>query len=107
MSQPPSELPQQVAEFVDLSKRYLQEEVAEPAKALGRVAGVGIAAGLLMAIGTLLLSVAAFRLLADVIPEGPYWEAGAYLVSAIVFIGIAVLIVRIATRQDATGQEER
>lgn len=94
----PNELPQMVTELVDLSKAYINEEIGEPAKRLGRVAGIGIGAGLLMSIGALMLSVAAFRFVAvTLLPDNPYWSAAGYLGVAILLVGIAFGLVRAVT----------
>jgi hypothetical protein len=96
----PQEIPEMVAELVDLTKRYVNEEVVEPGKRLGRVAGMGIGAGLLMSIGALLLSVAAFRFLGNVVldPDNAWLSATAYIVTAIVMIGIGVGMVSVVSR---------
>ena len=57
----PTELPELVGEFVDLSKEYLRQETMEPAKQLGRYAGFSIAAGFAFAIGLFFLSIAGMR----------------------------------------------
>lgn len=90
-----------VAEMVDLTKRYADEELVQPAKALGRVAGVGVGAGVLMSIGALMLSVAAFRALAEyVLPDNPYWSAVGYLVTAFMLVGIAAAMVNAVSPDD-------
>ncbi len=90
-----------VAEMVDLTKQYADEELVQPAKALGRVAGMGVGAGLLMSIGAFMLSVAAFRALAEyVLPDNPYWSAVGYLITALVLVGIAAALVSAASSDD-------
>ena len=44
----PNELPQMVTDLVGMSKEYLRQETLEPAKKLGRFAGIGIGVGLIM-----------------------------------------------------------
>lgn len=95
-----------VAEMVDLTKQYADEELVQPAKALGRVAGVGLGAGVLMSIGALMLSVAAFRALAEyVLPDNPYWSAVGYLVTALMLVGLAAAMVNAASpdEEDPVG----
>lgn len=99
-----TELPQMVTEFVDLSKEYLRQETLEPAKRLGRFAGVTIGASMLFAIGGLLLAIAGTRGIILLLPEGPNWSALGYILGALaigVFIGI---IVAMAGRD--TGRSE-
>jgi hypothetical protein len=92
---PERELPDMVTEMVDLTRAYVDEEVREPARQLGRYAGAGLGAGLLVSVGALLLSIAGFRALAtEVLPEGPYWSALAYVITAVVLGLVAWLLVR-------------
>lgn len=67
------ELPQLVSELVDMSKEYLRQETVEPAKALGRFAGIGLAAGFVFAIAALFAGLAAYALYRQVLPEGEWW----------------------------------
>ncbi len=85
----PTELPQLVTEFVDLSKEYLRQETLDPAKELGRFAGVIVGASLLFAIGGLLLAIAGMRGIIYLLPEGPNWSALGYILGA---LGIAIVI---------------
>jgi hypothetical protein len=94
----PKELPQLVTDLTDLSKRYLMQETVEPAKRLGRVAGFGLAAGLLFAIGAVLLGIAAMRLIVDLLPESDLWSALGYTLSTLLLVGVAGLIIWRATR---------
>lgn len=93
-----NELPQLATELFDLSKQYLRQETLEPAKRLGKVAGLGLAAALLLAIGAMLLATAGMRFLVDVLPEGELWRALALFVSALVLGGTAGVIVWRSTR---------
>ncbi|GBD83713.1 hypothetical protein BMS3Abin02_00093 [bacterium BMS3Abin02] len=93
-----SEIPEQVGELIDLSKQYLREQTIEPAKRLGRVAGMGLGAAVLFSIGALLLAVAGTRSLIRVLPDGDLWSALGLFISAIVLSGIAGLIMWRATR---------
>lgn len=93
-----SELPQLTSELVDMSKEYLRQETLEPAKRLGKVAGFSVGAGMLMAIGVILLATAGMRFLIDVFPEGGLWEALALFTAALVCAGVAGITVWRATR---------
>ena len=93
-----SEIPQLAGELVELSKEYLRQETLEPAKRLGKVAGMSVGAGILVAIGVILLATAGMRLLIEVFREGGLWTALALVSSALVSAGVAGLIVWRATR---------
>jgi hypothetical protein len=97
----PTELPQLVTEFVDLSKEYLRQETLDPAKELGRFAGVIVGASLLFAIGGLLLAIAGVRGIIYLLPEGPNWTALGYILGALgigVVIGVIVAVVSRSTK---------
>jgi len=79
----PTELPQLVGEFVDMSKEYLRQETLEPAKDLGRYAGFSIAAAASFALGVFFLSIAGLRGLVAILPDGPNWSAVGYLLAAL------------------------
>ena len=100
----PTELPQLVTEFVDLSKEYLRQETVEPAKQLGRFAGFTVAASILFAIGGLLLAVAGVRGIVYLLPEGPNWSALGYLLGALAIGAVIGVMVAIAGRD--SGAEE-
>ncbi len=100
----PTELPQLVTEFVDLSKEYLRQETVEPAKQLGRFAGFTVAASILFAIGGLLLAVAGVRGIIYLLPEGPNWSALGYVLAALAIGVIIGMMVAIAGR-DSDAEE--
>ena len=89
----PTELPDLVGEFVEMSKEYLRQETLEPAKQLGRFAGYSLATGVVFSIGALFLSVAAMRWLVSALPEGAYWEGLGLVLAALVLAGVAGLVM--------------
>lgn len=93
-----NELPQMAGELVELSKEYLLQETLEPAKRLGKVAGLSVGAGMLIAVGVILLATAGMRYLIDIFPEGGLWTALALFTSSLVSAGVAGIIVWRATR---------
>ena len=99
----PTELPELVGEFVDMSKEYLRQETLDPAKQLGRFAGYSIGAGLAFAFGVLFLSIAGVRLLLEVLPSGPYWEGLGYVIAALALGAVAALIVGLGSRDSDEG----
>lgn len=92
------ELPDQISELVELSKEYLRQETLEPAKRLGRVAGMSLLAGVLWATGGVLLAVAGTRSLIRILPGGDLWSALGLAVAALVLAGLAAVVVWRATR---------
>ncbi len=99
-----SELPELVKEFTDMSKEYLLQETVEPAKRLGKYAGMSMAAGAACAVGALFLGIGITRAIVHLMPDGsPYWEALGYLIAVIVLGGIAGLLVRAGSRGPVKG----
>lgn len=88
-----SDIPRLVGEFIALAKEYLLQETVEPAKRLGHFAGFSIGATALWSIGFVLLAVAGLRTIYSVLPEGPYWEALAYLIATIAIGAFMALVV--------------
>jgi hypothetical protein len=93
------ELPDHVGEFIDLAKQYVREQTVEPAKALGRLAGFGFAAGVLFTLAALFLAVAGMRMIVDVMPDGTIWSGLGYVAAAVaVFIVIGLVIGLVSQR---------
>lgn len=68
-----NEIPQIATELVEMSRDYLRQETLEPAKELGKQAGMGIGGAGLMAIGAICLAWALYHGLKLVLPEGEWW----------------------------------
>jgi predicted sugar kinase len=86
------ELPQQVGEFVELAKEYTRQRTVEPAKALGRAAGLGFAAALLLALAAIFLAVAGLRLIVDALPDTLIWSGFGYVIAAVGLLIIAGIV---------------
>ena len=100
MATGPQEIPELVTELATMSKEYLRQEVVEPAKKLGRLAGFGIGAAALFSVAAFLLTLGLFALLRRLLPETPWWSVGARLFT---FLGAgtgAALIGWRMTRDD-------
>ena len=100
----PTELPELVGEFVEMSKEYLRQETLEPAKELGRYAGFSLAAALSFALGVFFLAIAGLRGLVALLPDGPNWSALGYVLAALSLVAIAGLIVWGVGRTTGTAQ---
>ena len=89
----PAELPELIKEFTDMSREYLLQETVEPAKQLGRFAAYSIGAAIAFAFGTLFLTIAGLRWIADALPSGPNYQALSYLIVVASLLIIAGIIV--------------
>jgi hypothetical protein len=89
------ELPELVTEFVDMSKEYLRQETLGRAQLVGRHTGVALGTALVSSLAVIFLAVAGVRLLIDVMPGEPdhqMWSGLAYVIGALVLVGLAGLI---------------
>lgn len=89
------DIPRLVREFIDLAKEYLLQETVGPAKKLGHFAGFSIGATALWSAALILLSVAGLRALYGALPDGPYWEGLAYLITVVVLAAFLALVVKL------------
>lgn len=79
----PKEIPQLATELVEMSREYLRQETLEPAKQLGKQAGLGIGGALILAIGAVCLAWALYYGLQLAFPEGDWWVVLARGVTAL------------------------
>ena len=94
----PQEIPQLVTELYDMAKEYLRQETVEPAKRLGKQAGMGIGGAIVMSIGAFLLVLGAYFALRMLLPEGEWWEVLARLLTAVIAaIGAGLVAWRIGS----------
>ena len=56
-----------------MSKTYLRQETIEPARKLGRMAGMSIGAGFAFAFAALFFMLGTYALFKTVLPEGDWW----------------------------------
>ncbi len=94
----PTELPDLVGEFIDLSKQYLREQTIEPARRLGRLAGFSAAASVLFVLAAGFLSVAGTRWILRVMPDGTIWSGAGYLLASLALLATMGLVMWRATR---------
>lgn len=92
----PRELPQQVAELIELAKRYLRQETIEPMRRLGISVAVALAVAALVSLGAVLGSMALDRFLTEAFPESSWWGVAAAGITSAVFLGAALLVGRAA-----------
>lgn len=86
------ELPGLISEFLELAKEYVRERTIEPAKRLGRAAGLGFAAAFLFTLAALFLAVAGMRLIVAALPDGQIWSGLGYILAAIGVLGATGLV---------------
>jgi len=88
----PQEIPQLASELVEMSREYLRQETLEPAKALGKQAGLGIGGAIVMSIGAICLAWGLYYGLTMLLPEGEWWVVLARGLTTIAAAGAAGII---------------
>ncbi len=90
----PKEIPQQVADLIELAKQYLRQETVEPMKNVGRTVVIALLSAFLLTLGALLLALGVHGYLGDMFPEGQLWSAASAALTSVVFLLTAVLVGR-------------
>lgn len=89
----PQEIPEIATELVDMSREYLRQEMLEPAKKLGKHAGMGVGGALVMSIGAICLVWGLYYGLTLLFPDGEWWVVLSRGITALVAAGAAGLFV--------------
>ena len=87
------ELPELISEFIDLAKEYVRGQIADPAKKLGRLAGMGFAAGFVFFLAALFLAIAGTRAIIMLLPDGSIWSGFGYIISSIALLMVTGIIM--------------
>ncbi len=97
----PREIPQLTTELIDMSREYLLQETLEPAKRLGRHAGMGLGGAMALGLGAFFLVLALYNGLKMWLPSGAWWVVLAKFLTALVAAGGAGLVAwRLQERDD-------
>ncbi|MEE8407487.1 MAG: phage holin family protein [Acidimicrobiia bacterium] len=93
----PQEIPQIATELIDMSREYLLQETIEPAKRLGKVAGMGVGGAVALSLGAFLMAWALYyglvALFAEVVNHSQWWVVLSRFLTALVAAGVAGIIV--------------
>lgn len=84
----PRELPELTTELIDMSREYLRQETIEPAKALGKHAGLGFGGAFLFSLGALAFVFGLYALLRMVLPQTDWYEV---LARFLTFVGALIV----------------
>jgi hypothetical protein len=88
----PQEIPNIATELVEMTREYLRQETLEPAKRLGKHAGMGVGGALIMAIGAVCLVWGLYYGLQLLLPEGPWFVVLARALTAMAAAVAAAII---------------
>lgn len=86
------EIPQISRDLFEMSKEYLRQETIEPAKELGKQAGMGIGGALLFSLGAFLAILGVYSLFRMVLPDTEWYIVLARFLAAIVAAGSSGLV---------------
>ncbi|REK24598.1 MAG: hypothetical protein DWQ40_01390 [Actinobacteria bacterium] len=86
------EIPQLTKDLVDMSKEYLRQETIEPAKKLGKAAGMGVGGAALFSLGAFLALLGVYALMKMVLPDGEWYVVLARVITAVVAVAGAGLV---------------
>lgn len=93
----PHEIPQIATELVDMSRDYLRQETIEPAKRLGKVAGMGIGGGMVLGLGAFLMTWGVYyglvTLFGELVSESRWFVVLSRFLTALLAAGTAGLVV--------------
>ncbi len=89
----PKEIPQQVADLIELAKQYLRQETVDPLKRLGKSVAIAAMVAVLVGLGAVLGSLALHRFLRDAFPDTNWWGVAPAGITAVVFLAAAALVV--------------
>jgi len=84
----PREIPELTTELIDMSRDYLRQETIEPAKALGKHAGLGFGGAFLFSLGALAFVFGLYALLRMVLPQTDWYEV---LARFLTFVGALIV----------------
>ncbi|MDX1469748.1 MAG: phage holin family protein [Acidimicrobiia bacterium] len=88
----PQQIPQIATELAEMSRDYLRQEVVEPAKNLGKHAGMGVGGAMAMAIGAFFLAWAAYNGLKMLFPQSDWYDVLSRFLTALGCVVAAGLI---------------
>lgn len=88
----PQEIPNIATELVEMTKEYLRQETLEPAKALGKQAGMGLGGAVIMSIGAMCLVWGLYYGVQLLLPEGQWYVVLARGVTAIAAAAAAGIV---------------
>ena len=103
----PQEIPQLTTELIDMSREYLRQETIEPAKRLGKHAGLGVGGAVVLAIGVICLTWGLYygltQLFENTVSDSAWWVVLSRFITALVSAGVAGIIVWRMQRDDYEG----
>lgn len=107
----PKEIPQLTTELVDMSREYLRQETIEPAKRLGKHAGLGIGGAFALSLGAICLTWAFYygltQLFEATVSGSRWWVVASRLATALAAGATAGVIGwRISKQSDSTTTTE-
>ncbi|MGD2102747.1 MAG: phage holin family protein [Acidimicrobiia bacterium] len=88
-----AEIPQITNELIEMSREYLRQETVEPAKQLGKQAGMGVGGAIVMSIGAVCLAWGSYYGIQMLLPEGEWWVVLSRFLTAVAAAAAAGIVV--------------
>ena len=103
----PREIPELTSELIDMSREYLRQETIEPARRLGKHAGMGLGGAAVLGLGAMFVVWGLYNALTMWLPEGEWWVVLSRLITALTAAGAAGVVVWMMQRpgKAAVGDE--
>lgn len=79
----PQQIPQIATELAEMSRDYLRQEVVEPAKNLGKHAGMGVGGAMAISLGAFFLAWALYNGLKMLFPQTEWYDVLSRLLTAL------------------------
>lgn len=89
----PKQIPQLAAELYELSKEYLRQETVEPAKRLGRHAGLGLGGAFAFGVAAIVGTLGVYELFQLVLPAGDWYNVLARGLTTLAAAAVAGLVI--------------
>lgn len=86
------EIPQLGRDLFEMSKEYLRQQTLEPARALGKQAGMGVGGALIFSLGAFLAVLGVYSLFRMVLPDTEWYIVLSRFLTALVAAGSTGLV---------------
>ena len=94
----PREIPELTSELIDMSREYLRQETIEPAKRLGKHAGMGFGGAILFGLGSIFVVWGLYNALTTWLPDGEWWVVLARFLTFLAGAGATGIVIAVMQR---------
>ncbi len=91
----PREIPELTTELIEMSREYMRQETIEPAKRLGKHAGMGFGGAFLFGLGSIFVVWGLYNALTVWLPDGDWWVVLARFITFLVAAGATGIVIAV------------